>query len=41
VTAVPMGIGSTGNRGFYSDQSGVIRYSLDGTVPTTASSPLQ
>jgi len=41
VTAVPLGIGSTGNRGFYSDQSGVIRYTLTGTVPTVASSPLQ
>jgi type IV pilus assembly protein PilA len=41
VTAVPQGVGSTGNRGFYSDQSGVIRYTLDGTVPTVASSPLQ
>jgi len=41
VTAVPQGIGSTGNRGFYSDQSGVIRYSLNGAAPTTASSPLQ
>ena len=41
VTALPQGVGSTGNRGFYSDQSGVIRYSLDGTAPTVASSPLQ
>ena len=41
VTAIPLGVGSTGNRGFYSDQSGVIRYSLDGTAPTAASSPLQ
>ena len=41
VTAVPQGIGSTGNRGFYSDQSGVIYYSLDGSAPSAASSPLQ
>jgi type IV pilus assembly protein PilA len=41
VTAVPQGIGTTGNRGFFSDQSGVIRYSLTGAAPTTASSPLQ
>ncbi len=41
VSAVPQGIGTTGQRGFYSDETGVIRYSLDGTVPTNASSPLQ
>ncbi len=41
VTALPGTVGQTGNRGFYSDQSGVIRYSLTGTAPTTASSPLQ
>jgi type IV pilus assembly protein PilA len=41
VTAVPLSIGATGNRGFFSDQSGVIRYTLTGAVPTTASSPLQ
>ena len=41
VTAVPQGIGTTGQRGFYSDQSGVIRYTLTGVTPTTASSPLQ
>jgi len=41
VSAVPLTIGATGNRGFFSDQSGVIRYTLDGTAPTIASSPLQ
>ena len=41
VTAVPLSIGATGNRGFYSDQSGVIYYSLDGSTPTPASSPMQ
>jgi len=41
VTSTPLGVGSTGNRGFYSDQSGVIRYTLDGSAPTNASSPLQ
>jgi len=40
-TAVPQGIGTTGQRGFFSNESGVIRYTLNGTVPTVASSPLQ
>jgi type IV pilus assembly protein PilA len=40
-TAVPQGIGTTGQRGFFSNESGVIRYTLDGSVPTVASSPLQ
>ncbi len=40
VTAIPQGQGSTGNRGFYSDQTGVIRYGLAGAA-TAASSPLQ
>ena len=41
VTATPLTIGATGNRGFFSDQSGVIRYTLNGAAPTIASSPLQ
>jgi type IV pilus assembly protein PilA len=40
-TALPLTVGATGNRGFFSDQSGVIRYTLTGVAPTTASSPLQ
>jgi type IV pilus assembly protein PilA len=40
-TAVPQSVGTTGQRGFYSDQTGVIRYTLDGTAPTNASSALQ
>jgi type IV pilus assembly protein PilA len=40
VTAEPLGIGSTGNRAFYSDQSGVIRYALTGAGESAASSPL-
>jgi prepilin-type N-terminal cleavage/methylation domain-containing protein len=39
--AVPLNVGVTGQRGFYSDQTGVIRYTLAGTVPTAASSALQ
>jgi len=41
-TAQPVSTGTTGQRSFYSDQTGVIRYELDGnTVPTNASSALQ
>ena len=39
-TAVPATIGTTGQRGFYSDQTGVIRYSLDGSAPNNASNSL-
>ena len=41
VNAVPASIGTTGQRGFYSDQTGVIRYTLAGTAPTNASNALQ
>lgn len=37
VVAVPMAIGSTGQRGFYTDQTGVIRFSADGAEPTATS----
>ncbi len=40
-TARPQGVGSTGQRGFGSDQSGVIRYTLDGSNPGAAASALQ
>jgi type IV pilus assembly protein PilA len=40
-TAVPQSVGTTGQRGFYSDQTGVIRYTLDGAAPTNAASALQ
>jgi type IV pilus assembly protein PilA len=39
--AVPQTVGTTGQRGFFSDQTGVIRYTLDGSAPTAASSALQ
>jgi len=39
-TGVPATIGTTGHRGFYSDQTGVIRYTLDGSAPTVASNSL-
>ena len=38
--AIPATIGTTGQRGFYSDQTGVIRYTLDGSAPTNASNSL-
>jgi len=41
ITALPGVIGTTGQRGFFSDQTGVIRYTLDGSAPTAASSALQ
>ena len=41
VTALPGVVGTTGQRGFFSDQTGVIRYTLNGSAPTNASSALQ
>ena len=40
VTAVPQTIGTTGERGFYSDQTGVIRYTTNGTAPNSGSPAL-
>ena len=40
-TAIPQKVGVTGQRGFFSDQTGVIRYTLDGSAPTNAASALQ
>ena len=40
VTALPSSAGTTGQRGFYTDQSGVIRANPTGTADST-SSPLQ
>lgn len=40
VIGVPITVGSTGQRGFYADQTGVIRYSEDGSAPTQASPAL-
>ena len=39
-TGVPTVVGQSGQRGFYSDQSGVIRYDAAGAVPTNASPAL-
>ena len=39
--ATPSVAGQTGQRLFFTDQSGVIRFTSDGSTPTVASSPLQ
>jgi type IV pilus assembly protein PilA len=41
ISTVPATIGQTGQRGFFTDQSGVIRFTTNGTAPTAASPPLQ
>jgi hypothetical protein len=41
IHAIPVTIGSTGQRGFFEDSSGVIRYTTDGSLPTVASPALQ
>jgi len=35
--AIPNVVGTAGNRGFYVDQSGIIRFTVDGSAPTAAS----
>jgi len=41
VVGVPATIGQTGQRAFFSDESGVIRFTTTGAAPTVASPPLQ
>jgi len=41
ITAVPGVVGVTGQRGFYTDQTDLVHFSLNGTAPTAASSALQ
>jgi prepilin-type N-terminal cleavage/methylation domain-containing protein len=41
ITGVPATVGQTGQRGFFSDESGVIRFTTTGAAPTVASPPLQ
>ena len=41
LTVVPLKVGTTGQRGFYSDQTNVIRYTQNGAPPTAADPPLQ
>lgn len=40
VVATPTAFGTTGRRGFFSDQTAVIRYTNDGSAPTAASTAL-
>jgi len=40
-TADPVNPGRTGTRRFYLDESGVIRFTSDGTAPGAASTPIQ
>ena len=41
VTGTPVSVGTTGQRMFFSDQSGVIRYAASGSGATSASPALQ
>jgi hypothetical protein len=41
MNGIPVTVGSTGQRGFFVDPSGVIRFTVNGTVPTVASPALQ
>jgi hypothetical protein len=41
VTALPGVPGVTGQRGFYTDQTDVVRFSVNGTAPSNLSSALQ
>lgn len=40
LTAVPTTIGVSGEKGFYTDESGVIRYSDDGSEPNSSAPPV-
>jgi type IV pilus assembly protein PilA len=41
VNGIPVSVGTSGQRAFFSDQSGVIRYQVSGAAATIASPPLQ
>jgi type IV pilus assembly protein PilA len=41
LTALPVTVGSSGQRSFFTDQSGVIRYKASGAAPTVADPALQ
>ena len=41
VTGIPITVGSTGQRAFFTDESGVIRFNTTGATPTVSDNPLQ
>jgi type IV pilus assembly protein PilA len=41
VAAIPFTVGVTGQRGFFINDTGVVRYTLSGATPTVASSAIQ
>jgi type IV pilus assembly protein PilA len=41
VTGLPSGVGTTGQRNFFTDQTYVITYTADGSAPTNLSPPIQ
>lgn len=41
ITGVPVNVGATGQRGFFVDETGVIRLTTDGSAPNNASPALQ
>jgi type IV pilus assembly protein PilA len=41
ITAIPISVGTSGQRSFFSDQSGVIRYQTTGVTPLSTDPPLQ
>jgi type IV pilus assembly protein PilA len=41
IVAIPVSIGTSGQRSFFSDQSGVIRYQTTGALPKVTDPPLQ
>ncbi|MEM7165915.1 MAG: prepilin-type N-terminal cleavage/methylation domain-containing protein [Planctomycetota bacterium] len=38
--AIPLSVGSSGDRGFFVDESGVIRFTPDGSIPDETSAPV-
>jgi type IV pilus assembly protein PilA len=40
-TGLTVNVGTTGQRGFFTDQTGVLRYTTNGTAPTSVCSPIQ